>query len=58
MIKSGCLKELLKSENLDRTDEVYLKYYKDFNPNKCCGHDKSQEAESMPVIQKEKSALT
>jgi hypothetical protein len=49
MLKSRCIKELLKEENLDRTEEVYLKFYGDFDPDKCCRQD---EPESMPTLEK------
>jgi len=53
MLKSGCIKAMLKVENLDRTEEVYRKYYGDFDPDKCpCANKYDTKLESMPVVEK------
>lgn len=55
IIKSRCIKDLLKVENLDSTEEVYRKYYGDFNPDDCCQTDEEEQNESIPEVAKGKN---
>jgi hypothetical protein len=54
MIKSKCIKDLLKEDNLDRAEDVYLSYYSDFSPENCCGSKTEHPIESIPAMAKGK----
>jgi hypothetical protein len=55
IIKSRCIKDLLKEDNLDRAEDVYLSYYSDFNPDNCCGSKTVHPIESIPAMAKGKN---
>ena len=54
MLKSKCLIELLRTENLDNAEAIYRQFYADFNPddpvrNGCC---KSHKEERASIVKK------
>jgi hypothetical protein len=49
MVKSRCLKELLKKDNLEKTQEIYQQFYGQFDPDKQVEKNKSTDG-TMPEV--------